>query len=152
MNTMVIFICTLFRILLTMDTYGTLKLRYCKVYWKCVNIRFLYYSWAQGHPGKWINFISTDTLVYGGPGNTLNVIKSNGEHQCSVASLGVGVGPVVCCAVGNLIAYAESTLQPRIFIVKYPTFELVSTMEGLLLYIVSLSIEMYYRWCSDELQ
>ena len=66
----------------------------------------------------------------------LNVIRSTGEHQCSVASLGVGVGPVVCCAVGNLIAYAESTLQPRIFIIKYPSFELVSTLEGLLYFIL----------------
>ena len=109
-------------------------------------------SWAQGHPEKWINFISTDTLVYGGPGNTLNVIRSNGEHQCSVASLGVGVGPVVCCAISNLIAYAESTLQPRIFIIKYPSFELFSTLEGLLLYLYHAYSGVLCRWCSYELQ
>lgn len=84
----------------------------------------------------------------------LNVVRNTGEHQCSVASRGVGVGPLVCSAVGNLIAYAEDALQPRIFIIKYPSFELVSTLEGNIFYFlcVCVCIILCIRWCGDAVQ
>ena len=69
--------------------------------------------------------------MYGGAGNVFNVIRSNGEHCCSKTSLGVGVGPVICSAINNIIAYSESRLHPKIFILKYPSFEVIKTLEGL---------------------
>ena len=68
--------------------------------------------------------------MYGGAGNICNVIRSNGEHCYSKSSLGVGIGPVICSAVNNIIAYAESTLKPKIFVLKFPSFEVISTLEG----------------------
>lgn len=69
--------------------------------------------------------------MYGGAGNVFNVVRNNGEHCYSKISLGVGVGPVVCCAANSVIAYSESTLQPKIFVLKYPSFDVISTLEGL---------------------
>lgn len=69
--------------------------------------------------------------MYGGLGNIYNVIRSNGEHCYSKTSLGVGAGPVICCAANSIIAYAESTLKPKIFILKFPSFDVISTLEGL---------------------
>ena len=116
------------------------------------------YSWAQSYPGKWINFISTDTLVYGGEGNVINVVRISGEHCHSKTSLGVGIGPVICCAASSIIAYSESTLKPKIFLVKFPSFEVISTLEGLA-YVAPFYILFYkelfvqwYRWSSDGLQ
>ena len=69
--------------------------------------------------------------MYGGEGNVITVVRSSGEHCQSKPSLGAGVGPVICCAAYSIIAYAESTLKPKIFVVKFPSFELISTLEGL---------------------
>ena len=44
----------------------------------------------------------------------------------------MGVGPVICSAVNNIIAYAESTLKPKSFVLKFPSFEVISTLEGLM--------------------
>ena len=61
----------------------------------------------------------------------INIIRSNGEHCHSKTSLGVGIGPVICSSANNIIAYSESTLKPKIFIMKFPSFDVTSTLEGL---------------------
>ena len=62
-------------------------------------------------------------LVYS-CGNTLSFIRDNGTHVMSLPSHGSGVGPIaVCHKLDNLsyIAYAETKLNPAIFIIHYPT-------------------------------
>jgi len=46
-------------------------------------------------------------------------------------SEGRGVGPIAVCPKMGLVAYAESTLQPKLFMLKYPDCSLVNTLRGL---------------------
>ncbi len=45
-------------------------------------------------------------------------------------SEGRGVGPIAVCPQAGLLAYAELTLQPRIFVFKYPACNLEETLSG----------------------
>ena len=85
-------------------------------------------SWSYGYKGTQLFFIDNNTLVYG-CGNTLTFVnQSSGKHICSLASEGRGVSTIAVCSRGGLVAYTEETLQPRIFVLKYP----VCTVEGTL--------------------
>ncbi len=57
-------------------------------------------------------------------------MKSNGKVIRSIQSEGSGVGPVAVCPKANLFAYAECTIQPRIFILSYPTCKVEAVLEG----------------------
>ena len=77
-----------------------------------------------------MHFINNTTLVYG-CGNTLTFMLSDGTHVRSLPSEGRGVGPIAVCPKMGLVAYAESTLQPKLFMLKYPDCSLVNTLRGL---------------------
>lgn len=64
-------------------------------------------------------------------GNTLTFIQSDGKHIHSCVSEGKGVGSLTVCQKAGLIAYCETTLEPKIFILGYPSCEVQIALEGM---------------------
>lgn len=87
-------------------------------------------SWSVGYNGSQLHYITEDTLVYG-CGHTLSFLKDDGKHVQSVQSEGKGVAFLTTCHKTQVVAYAEATLRPRIFVIDYPTCELKFTLEGM---------------------
>jgi len=69
---------------------------------------------------------------------------SDGTHVRSLPSEGRGVGPIAVCPKMGLVAYAESTLQPKLFMLKYPDCSLVNTLRGLYARLIP-----FYGWFQD---
>ena len=90
-----------------------------------------FFRWAVGYKGLKLQYIDNSTLVYS-CGNTLSFVEDTGKHVCSIQSEGQGVGPLEVCSKAGLVAYAEVTLNPNIFILSYPLCQLESTLEGIL--------------------
>ena len=88
------------------------------------------HRWSLGYKGSQLHFINNTTLVFG-CGNALTFIRSDGTHICSLPSEGRGVGVIAVCPKMGLITYAESTLNPKIFMLKYPDGSLIKTLEGM---------------------
>lgn len=88
------------------------------------------HRWSLGYKGSQLHFINNTTLVFG-CGNALTFIHSDGTHICSLPSKGRGVGAIAVCPKMGLVAYAESTLNPKIFMLKYPDGSLIKTLEGM---------------------
>ena len=86
-------------------------------------------SWSCGYKGTQLQFIDNTTLAYG-CGNTLTFVNYNGQHVRSLPSEGRGVGPIAVSPRSGLIAYAEMTLQPQIFVLKYPDCSLEARLRG----------------------
>ena len=63
-------------------------------------------------------------------GNALTFVDSNGAHLQSVSSEGKGIGPLAVCPQAKLIAYAEASLEPLIFIISYPECALTLSLKG----------------------
>jgi len=68
-------------------------------------------------------------MVYGS-GNLLTFVRSNGTVLKSLQGEGSGVGPIAVCHKAKLIAYAECTIEPRIFILSYPSCKTEAILEG----------------------
>ena len=79
--------------------------------------------------GSPLHFIDNSTLVYS-TGNGLCFVDYSGRHVQSVSSHGSGVGPIATAPQASMIVYAESTLNPRVFAISYPTCRLTSTLRG----------------------
>lgn len=60
-------------------------------------------------------------------------MKDDGKLVCSLQSEGRGLGPLAVCSKASLVAYAEATLNPKIFVLSFPSCKLESTLEGMLL-------------------
>lgn len=56
--------------------------------------------------------------------------KENGRHVKSVTSEGKGIGPIAVSQEQGLIAYCEDSLEPLIYILKYPECSVVHAMKG----------------------
>ena len=85
--------------------------------------------WSVGYDGSAIHFINNSTLVYGS-GNGLCMVDQGGKHVQSLPSHGSGVGPIATAPQAGTIVYAESTLNPRIFAVAYPSCKVIATLKG----------------------
>ena len=92
--------------------------------------------WSVGYDGSPIHFIDNSTLVYGS-GNGLCLVNRSGKHVKSLPSHGSGVGPVATAPQASTIMYAESTLNPKVFAVSYPSCELIATFRGTHVYLHS---------------
>lgn len=86
--------------------------------------------WSLGYKGSQLHFVNNSTLVFG-CGNALTFIHSDGTHIRSLPSEGRGVGTIAVCPKIGLIAYTESTLNPQIFMLKYPDGSLINTLKGM---------------------
>lgn len=64
-------------------------------------------------------------------GNAITLIRSNGGHVRSIQSEGSGVTALTVCQKTGFVAYAETTLKPDIFIIKYPMCLLQYTLKGI---------------------
>lgn len=95
-----------------MDSYGKLKL-----------------SWSVGYNCSPLHFIDDNTLVYAS-GSSLTFLRTTGEIVCSTPSHGSGVGPLAVCKEAQTLAYAEVTLRPLIFVIKYPGNSIEGTLKG----------------------
>ena len=93
--------------------------------WTCFVFR-----WAHGYNGSKLQFIDDQVLLYS-CGNILTFIGKNGDHIKSVTSEGRGVGAIAVCQEQGLIAYSEDSLEPLIFIIKYPECSLMHSLKGL---------------------
>lgn len=63
-------------------------------------------------------------------GNTLNFVHTNGKHLTSVPNQGKGIGPIAVSRESKLIAYAEASLEPLIFILNYPQCNILYSLNG----------------------
>ena len=66
-------------------------------------------------------------------GNGLCFMNRSGKHVKSIPSYGSGVGPIATAPQVSIVVYAESTLNPKIFAVSYPSCELIATFKGMFL-------------------
>ena len=82
-------------------------------------------------------------MVYSS-GNILNFVQaSTGASLNSVPSEGKGIGPIAVSRESGLVAYAESSLEPLIFVLKYPKCTVIHSLKGILMkifFIISFSI------------
>lgn len=83
----------------------------------------------MGYGGSPLHYVDNNTLVYS-TGNALTFVDSNGIHVRSVLSEGKGIGPVAVCPQTNFIAYAEASLEPLIFLLRYPQCSLALSLKG----------------------
>ena len=83
----------------------------------------------MGYDGNQLHYIDDETLLYGA-GNILTFLKTDGTIVRSLQSEGSGIGPIAVCPKANLIAYAECTMQPKIFILSYPSCKVEAVLEG----------------------
>lgn len=88
------------------------------------------FRWSVGYDGSPIHFIDNSTLVHGS-GNGLCLIHHSGRHVKSLPSHGNGVGPIATAPQAGTIVYAESTLNPKVFVISYPTYQLIATLKGM---------------------
>ena len=58
-------------------------------------------------------------------------MKADGRIAQSIQSEGSGVGPIAVCPKAKLVAYAECTIQPKIFVLSYPGCQVVTVLEGM---------------------
>lgn len=77
-------------------------------------------------------------LVYG-CGNTLSFIKNDGRLFKSLQSEGDGVGVLTVCHKLGLVAYAEAVLEPKIFIINFPSCTVECIIEGVAVYSIQIS-------------
>lgn len=82
-------------------------------------------------------------------GNTLTFVQSDGKHIHSCVSEGKGVGSLTVCQKARLLAYSETTLEPKIFVVGYPSCGVQIALEGMQAIIIIVVITLFvYRRCS----
>lgn len=84
----------------------------------------------MGYKGSQLHFVTDDVLVYG-CSNTLSFIRTNGVHVKSITSEGSGVSALAVCHTTGCVAYAEATLNPKIFIINYPFCDVQCTLRGM---------------------
>lgn len=85
--------------------------------------------WSFGYNGSQLHFADNDTIIYG-CGNTLTFVKSDGKHLRSFVSEGKGVSSIALAQKSGLIAYCETTLEPKIYILEYPSCAVYVVLEG----------------------
>ena len=77
-----------------------------------------------------MHFIDDNVLVYS-CGNTLTFVQCDGKHIHSSVSEGKGVGSLTVFQKAGLLAYCETTLDPKIFILSYPSCAVQIALEGM---------------------
>ena len=91
----------------------------------------LFSRWACGYQATPLHFIARDVVVYNS-GNILNFVQaSTGSSLNSVPSEGKGIGPIAVSRESGLVAYAESSLEPLIFVLKYPKCTVIHSLKGI---------------------
>ena len=58
-------------------------------------------------------------------------MQSDGKHLCSFVSEGQGVGILAVAPKSGFIAYCETTLEPKIYILGYPSRKVHSVLKGI---------------------
>lgn len=94
-------------------------------------LKLCHMRWSAGYGGTSLHHIDNETLVYGS-GNQITLMKTNGIIKQSLQSEGSGVGPIAVCPKAKFFAYAECTIQPKIFILSYPSCKIEAILEGTL--------------------
>ena len=85
--------------------------------------------WSFGYNASQLHFADNDTITYC-CGNTLTFVQSTGKHFRSCVGEGKGVGALAVAQTPGLIAYCENTLEPKIFILNYPSCTVQVILEG----------------------
>ncbi|CAH1784594.1 unnamed protein product [Owenia fusiformis] len=78
-------------------------------------------SWAQGYNGSNTQYISRDTVCFA-CGNNVKFVSEEGQESF-FPSPGEGVGPLAVHAINKVFAFSELCLNPRIFVVDFPSFK-----------------------------
>ena len=86
--------------------------------------------WSFGYCGSPLHFVDDNVLVYS-CGNTLTFVGSDGKHIYSCVSEGTGAGCLTVCQKAGLLAYCETILEPKIFILSYPSCGVQVVLEGM---------------------
>ncbi|XP_074642124.1 cilia- and flagella-associated protein 43-like isoform X2 [Tubulanus polymorphus] len=93
-----------------MDQVGTLEL-----------------GWTQGYGGGRAEYVDRQTICYK-CGNAIKFIEEDG-NEFVFPSPGDGLGPLAVHKSNKVFAFAETCLQPRIFIFSYPLFDPIAEMK-----------------------
>lgn len=89
----------------------------------------LSFRWVKGYNGCKARYIDKTTVVFS-CGNNINFMKEGGKSDV-FTSPGEGVVGLDVHPLNKLFAFAELSLNPRIFVYKYPDMEEVSVLAGI---------------------
>lgn len=95
------------------------------------NEKCSYFSWVKGYNGSKVQYIDKSTIVYA-CGNNINFLKEDGQSTV-FTSPGEGVCALGVHQLNKLFAFAEMSLNPRVFVFKYPDMEQVAELAGMCL-------------------
>lgn len=82
----------------------------------------------KGYNGAPARYIDRSTIAYT-CGNNVNFMKEDGTSTV-FTSPGEGIAALDVHPIDKMFAFAELSLNPKVFVYKYPTMELVSQLEG----------------------
>ena len=57
-------------------------------------------------------------------------VDKKGKHIKSIPSEGKGIGTIAVCQDLGLLAYSEDSLEPLIYIIKYPECSIMHSLKG----------------------
>jgi hypothetical protein len=80
----------------------------------------------------------------------LTFVQCDGKHIHSCVSEGKGVGSLTVCQKAGLLAYCETTLNPKIFILSYPSCEIQVALEGVQMHDV-INIRLFTLYLQEVL-
>ena len=96
------------------------------------------FSWIQGFQGSKVEYITRDTVCFK-CGNFVRFLGDDGHG--SVFSPGEGVSCIAAHSINKVFAVAEQTLNPRIYVMAYPSFRQVAELKGLFVIIFNLLLK-----------
>ncbi|CAK8681425.1 cilia- and flagella-associated protein 43-like [Clavelina lepadiformis] len=86
-------------------------------------------GWAQGYKGDQVSHIDPENICYA-CGNVIKFIDVISGSENVFKSPGNGITKIATSPTHGLFAVAESGLNPRIFVCRYPSFEVACVLEG----------------------
>ena len=86
------------------------------------------FRWAQGYDGAKLDYITRDVLCYK-CANNIKFISEDG-HETVFSALGDSMGPIAVHKVNKVFAYGEVGLEPKIYVLQYPSFRIVTEFTG----------------------
>lgn len=86
----------------------------------------------KGYNGSKAQYIDKNTVVYA-CGNNINFMKEDGQ-SIVFSSPGEGIAALDVHQLNKLFAFAEMSLNPRVFVFKYPDMEKVAELPGMCSY------------------
>ena len=95
------------------------------------------FRWAQGYNGERAEFIDRNTVAFQ-CGNSIKFASEDGTQRV-LPTPGSGIGAFAVHYINKVFAVADIGIAPKVFILQYPSYRLISELEGKLNIQVSTS-------------